>query len=79
MKITQGSVVISRAGHDKGRVYAVLSVSGGYVEVAEGRKRTTAAPKRKNVRYLAYLGKLGTADAKSLENHILRELLSSWR
>lgn len=36
MEITSGCVVRSRAGHDKGRVYAVLAVKGGYAELADG-------------------------------------------
>lgn len=79
MEITPGSVVVSRAGHDKGRIYAVVAISGGMAELADGRTRKSDCPKRKSVRHISYLGKLETADARSLEDHILRELLRSWR
>ncbi|MBQ3895032.1 MAG: KOW domain-containing RNA-binding protein [Clostridia bacterium] len=79
MEIEPGCVVRSRAGHDKGRVYAVIAVENGVASVVDGELRKTAKPKRKNVRHLAYLGKLDTADAKNAEDHVLRKLLSSWR
>ena len=79
MEITSGCVVRSRAGHDKGRVYAVVAVENGFASVADGGLRKLARPKRKNVRHLAYLGKLETADANIPEDHVLRKLLSSWR
>lgn len=79
MEITSGCVVRSRAGHDKGRVYAVVAVKGNLAELADGGLRKTARPKRKNLRHLEYLGKLETADANIPEDHILRKLLSSWR
>lgn len=79
MEITSGCVVRSRAGHDKGRVYAVLEVNGGFARLADGGLRKIASPKRKNVKHLAYLGKIDTAPAVSAEDHVLRKQLSSWR
>ncbi|MBO4584302.1 MAG: KOW domain-containing RNA-binding protein [Clostridia bacterium] len=78
MEITSGCVVRSRAGHDKGRVYAVLSVKEGFAELADGELRKLARPKRKNVIHLACLGKIDTAEAVT-EDHVLRKHLSSWR
>ncbi len=79
MEITPGCVVQSRAGHDRGRIYAVVEMKGSAAAVCDGIYRKSGNPKKKNVRHLAYLGKLDTADAKSLENHVLKKLLSSWR
>lgn len=79
MEITPGCIVQSRAGHDRGRIYAVVEITGNTASVCDGVYRKVTDPKKKNVRHLAYLGKLDTADAKSLENHVLKKLLSSWR
>ena len=43
-----GRVVISRAGHDKGRPLVVLACEGtGMLVLADGRTRTADQPKRK--------------------------------
>ena len=71
MEITPGCVVQSRAGHDRGRIYAVLEITGSIAQVSDGVYRKLTDPKKKNVRHLAYLGKLDTADAKSLESLVV--------
>lgn len=47
-------IVRSLAGHDKGCVLLVLRTETGFAFVADGRHRRSAAPKRKNVKHLAY-------------------------
>ena len=48
-----GQVVVSTAGHDKGRTYVVIGCSGGdYVLVTDGRIRPVANPKKKKIRHL---------------------------
>lgn len=79
MDITPGCVVISRAGHDKGTVYLVVASEGSRMLLVNGDTRKKDNPKKKNSRHLAYLGKLEIADAKILEDHMLRKQLSSWR
>ncbi|MDR7482689.1 MAG: KOW domain-containing RNA-binding protein [Armatimonadota bacterium] len=50
-------VVTSRAGRDAGDRYVVIGTAGGdMVLVADGRKRTWARPKRKNVKHLVVHG-----------------------
>jgi ribosomal protein L14E/L6E/L27E len=52
-----GMVVTSRAGRDAGDRYVVVATSGAdMVLVADGRKRGTERPKRKNVKHLAIHG-----------------------
>ncbi len=53
MDLQVGSVVCSKAGRDKGRFFAVLSLDGDCAEVANGELRKIAAPKRKNLKHLA--------------------------
>ena len=53
MDITKGSVVIAKAGRDKGRAFAVIEVlSDREVLIADGRCRPIERPKRKNVIHL---------------------------
>lgn len=53
MDIRVGSIVCSRAGRDKGRFFAVLSLSGDFAAIADGDLRKTERPKRKKLRHLA--------------------------
>ena len=53
-----GTLVISRAGHDKGKAYLVLGESdAGCVLLADGRLKTTAKPKKKKVMHLQITGR----------------------
>ena len=54
-----GRVVVSRAGHDKGRPLVVLSCEeNGLLVLADGRTRTVGKPKRKKrkTRNVSYAG-----------------------
>lgn len=52
MELTRGQVVRALAGRDQGGYFVVLSVQDGFAEIADGKRRTLAAPKRKNLRHL---------------------------
>ena len=53
MEITKGSVVIAKAGRDKGKAFAVIDVLGDReVLIADGKRRPIERPKRKNVIHL---------------------------
>jgi len=55
--IELASVVISKAGRDKGEVFAVVElVDASYVKVADGETRTLAKPKLKKLKHLRLLG-----------------------
>ena len=55
-----GTVVTSRAGRDAGDRYVVIGAAGDdMVLVADGRRRGTGRPKRKNVKHLAVHGPAG--------------------
>ncbi len=53
MQIKVGTVVISRAGRDKGKWMAVLQVSDNRVLVIDGKERPLERPKLKNIKHLA--------------------------
>lgn len=75
MELTVGSVVYSKAGHDIGRAYVVLSISGraGYVAVADGKKKTIASPKIKNAKHLRYKGEFCRQVAEKLTEGTLKD------
>ena len=61
-----GRLATSRSGRDTGGVYLVIGVeSATVVLVADGRHRTVARPKRKNVKHLE-LGAIFPAVAERL-------------
>ena len=54
-----GDVVRSMAGHDKGRLFAVVGLDGsGYALLADGRTRTLEKPKKKKLRHIRPPGRL---------------------
>ena len=53
MDIVKGSVVIAKAGRDKGNAFAVIEVlDPRTVLIADGKRRPIERPKRKNVIHL---------------------------
>ena len=44
-----GQIFISKAGHDKGNIYICLDFDGKYVILADGKLKTLAQPKKKNL------------------------------
>ena len=52
MEIEAGSVIISSAGHDKGRFMLVVGTDGGKYLVADGKERKLGAPKKKNLKHV---------------------------
>ena len=47
----------SRAGHDKGRVYVILSGGDDHAWLADGKIRSAHAPKRKNKKHFQVIKK----------------------
>ena len=47
MEISKSDIVISLAGHDKGKLFYVLDTDGVYVTLANGKQRKVETPKRK--------------------------------
>lgn len=56
MDIIVGSVVKSRAGHDKERFFITLGSDNGFALIADGKERKLEKPKRKNIKHLAPTG-----------------------
>lgn len=51
----RGFLVRSRAGHDLGEIYLVISEDEKYAYLADGKYKKTDKPKKKNKKHLALL------------------------
>ena len=57
-KLQEGQIVRSKAGHDRGTFYVILSWTERDVFVADGIKHTLEQPKRKNRKHVWYSRKV---------------------
>ena len=55
-----GMLAVSKAGHDKRKIYVITGEDDEYVYLADGRKRTVAAPKKKNKKHIQIISKIQT-------------------
>lgn len=73
MKVLQGSVVKSIAGHDKNFHYVVLKTEENYVYIADGKERKLEKPKRKNIKHISMTSSV--LNLTEITNKKLRKLL----
>lgn len=73
MQLQKGMVVYSTAGKEKGGFYVVTAAEGGYVLLADGKRRTLEKPKRKNVRHIRLTSTV--VETEGLTNRALRKML----
>lgn len=76
MDIKVGSVVKSCAGRDKNSYFVAVGISGGFVEIADGKKRKLENPKRKNIKHISPTSSVITMEA--LTNRKLRKVLNEF-
>ena len=76
MKVLQGSVVKSTAGHDQGLYYVVIKVEENAVFIANGKERMLEKPKRKNIKHIS--NTTTVLDIKEITNKQLRKLLANF-
>lgn len=74
MEITTGRVVISSAGHDKGRFMLVVGADGGRILLADGKERKLEHPKKKNIRHVRATER--TIEPEGLTDKKLRKTLN---
>ncbi len=55
-----GMLAVSKAGHDKGKVYVIIEEDDEYVYLADGKKRTVEGPKKKNKKHIQIIKKVQT-------------------
>jgi len=47
-----GRMVVSKAGHDKGKVYVIQKTDSEYIYLMDGIYRTFEKPKKKNIKHV---------------------------
>ncbi len=73
MDMNAGRVVISSAGHDKGRLMLVVGAVGGRILVADGKERKLEHPKQKNLKHVQ--GTRRSIELEGLTDKKLRQTL----
>ena len=53
MQFVKGMIVRSKAGHDKGKFFAVVRIENGFAYLSDGKGRSLEFPKKKNLIHLA--------------------------
>lgn len=85
--MTKGSIVLSKAGRDKGTLLMVLAVEDNFVILADGRGRKIEQPKRKKLRHVELVGvdetvtngELTKAGYAQVTNREVRHVLSRFK
>lgn len=72
-----GYLVRSTAGHDKGKVYVVISEDECGVFVSDGDVRTKTNPKRKNIKHVQIIRKIISINNNEEIKHSIREYENS--
>lgn len=52
-----GCMAVSRAGHDRDKIYLIVGEEKEYVYLADGRERTCEHPKKKNKKHIQIIKK----------------------
>ena len=75
MNYEPGMLVKSKAGHDKGCIYVIISVKNEYVYLADGALRPHSRMKKKNIRHLQPIlsVKAGSISAGREVRQVIRE------
>lgn len=73
MDLIEGTVVISKAGRDKGYPLVITGFDGSRVLVADGKERPLDRPKKKNPKHLAKTNR--TVSLDGLTDRALRRAL----
>ncbi len=77
MNIQKGSIVIAKAGRDKGGCYVVLECDQNFALIADGKRRRVEHPKRKK---LMHLSPTNTVAAGSFEtNPQIKRIISCFK
>ncbi len=74
MELKNGSVVISRAGRDKGSLLAVVEIGQGHILVCDGGERPLEKPKRKNPKHLAHTNTVLTPEMMATNRSLKKSL-----
>ena len=77
MEIDRSSLIVSKAGRDKGQLFFVIDADEQYVYLADGKSRKLANPKRKNIKHISMTDSV--IDISDITDKKLRTLLRAMR
>ncbi len=64
-----GMFAISKAGHDKGKLYIIIKEDEEYVYLADGRLKPTDSPKKKKKKHIQIIKKTDETIAFMIEEN----------
>ena len=85
MEIDRSSLIVSKAGRDKGQLFFVIDADEQYVYLADGKSRKLEKPKRKKRRHVLFVAEDDTRLSDKIKreekitNSELRRTLASYR
>ena len=74
MDLVNGSIVKSKAGRDKGRFFAVMSLEGRFVFLADGDLRKISKPKRKKLMHVSLTKKVFSSHQMSSDKMLYNSI-----
>lgn len=64
-----GSLVISKAGHDKGQIYVIIKVDEEYIYLSDGIYKTLDKLKKKKIKHIQRINYIDEQINKKIKNH----------
>ena len=78
MDILKGSLVYSKAGRDKGRLFMVMDKEADLVYLADGDTRRMDNPKRKKLKHIISANYMPELDIDAISDSGIRKVLSEY-
>ena len=74
MELQVGSIVLSKAGKDKGSYFCVVELTGNYCFVRDGEIHLLEKPKRKNIKHVIKTPKVLQSEALQVNKHLKKAI-----
>ena len=74
MELTRGGLAISKAGHDKGRIYVIIDRDDDHVYLVDGELKTVDKPKKKKIKHIQPVDRHVDLEQAVTNEHIKRVL-----
>ena len=68
MEIDRSSLIVSKAGRDKGKLFYVIDTDEQYVYLADGKSRKLEKPKRKKRKHIEQIPRTESRIAEKIRN-----------
>ena len=74
MKLSVGDAVVSKAGHDAGKLFLIIKTQDAFAWICDGKNRTVEKPKKKKCMHLCFTGASFDAAAEKIREGTLRNI-----